>query len=262
MIHIINENNELKHRKFPLGRGIKKYLLKIKSQYKGDKNVEGYKRLNNILEMDGINYNEMKRLKNFFDNYNGDTNSTEYILNGGKNMALWVNNTLNNATKSVYEFKKAQKEAGISNAFIKPHEKNRQTSVKKPTKVKIKNDSTNLLNGTSLKFESRNRIYIISEDILKDIDINEECYKTYDDILKEKNKFIHNDFTLRKAMFYKKHNIITIYSYKPIMDNDIVYTSKKEALSKSDNGAIFSKKVPLTDIQWLSPNIGKYIHVL
>ena len=261
MIHI-NENNELKHRKFPLAKGIKKHLLQIKNTYKGDKNVDGYKRLNNILEMDGINYNEMKRLKNFFDNYNGDTNSVEYILNGGKNMALWVNNTLNNATKSVYDFKKAKKEAGFKNAFIKPHEKNRQTTVKKPTKVKIKNDSQNLFNGTELRFENKNRTIIISEEILKDININEECYKTYDEVLKEKNLFNNDDFTFRKAMFYKKHNNITVYSYKPIKDNDIVYTSKKEVLSKSNDGKIFSKKVPLSDIQWINPNIGKYIHIL
>lgn len=159
MIHFINEgNSELKNRTFPLAKGIKKHLNNTLKNYKGDKSVDGYKRLNNILSMEnGISYNEMKRIKNFFDNYGGSNKSTEFILNGGEPMKLWVTNTLNTATKAIHDFKQAKKDAGISNAFIKSHEKNRQSKkTNKPTQVKIKTNNINkqIKNNTSLKFEN------------------------------------------------------------------------------------------------------------
>lgn len=159
MIHILNEGNkELKGRIFPLGKGIRKHLYNTLQNYNGDKTIEGYKRLINLLNMEnGVSYEEMKRLKNFFDNYQGTKKSYEYILNGGEPMQLWVNNTLNSATKAIHDFKQAKKEAGINNAFIKNHEKNRQTKKKnKPTQVKFKTNDVNkqIKNNDLLKFEN------------------------------------------------------------------------------------------------------------
>lgn len=159
MIHFINEeNSELKNRVFPLPKGIKKHLLNTLKNYNGDKTVDGFKRLNNLLSMNGgIAYNEMKRIKNFFDNYEGTNKSFEYTLNGGEPMKMWVNNTLNTATKAIHDFKQAKKDAGISNAFIKNHEKNRQTKKQnKPTQVKFKTNDVNknLSNNELLKFEN------------------------------------------------------------------------------------------------------------
>ena len=160
MIHFINEggNSELKHRVFPLSKGIKKHLIDTLRNYRGDKTIEGYKRLNNLLSMtNGISYSEMKRLKNFFDNYQGTDKSVEFLLNGGEPMKLWVNNTLYTATKAIHDFKQAKKDAGISNAFIKSHEKNRQSKKKnKPTQVKFKtnNVNKNISNNELLKFEN------------------------------------------------------------------------------------------------------------
>lgn len=159
MIHFINEeNNELKHRIFPLPKGIKKHLLNTLENYDGDKTIDGFKRLNNLLSIEnGISYNEMKRIKNFFDNYEGTNKSFEFILNGGEPMKIWVNNTLNTATKAIHDFKQAKKDAGINNAFIKSHEKNRQSKkTNKPTQVKFKtnNVNKNISNNELLKFEN------------------------------------------------------------------------------------------------------------
>ena len=166
MLHILTEdgNRELKGRKFPIPDNVRRILQKTLDNYNGDKTVDGYKRLNNILSMDEIQYNEMKRIKNFFDNYNGTDKSSEYILNGGDAMKTWVNNTLYTATKAIDDFKKSKKQAGINNAFIKPHEKNRQTKKKnKPTQVKFQtnNFSQKMLNGEPLKYESLNRKTIL-----------------------------------------------------------------------------------------------------
>lgn len=160
MIHILTEGNkELKNRIFPLGKEIKKHLINTINTYDGDKTVDGYKRLNNILSMkNGISYNEMKRIKNFFDNYQGTDKSFEFILNGGEPMKLWVNNTLNTATKAIHDFKQSKKDAGIENAFIKTHEKNRQTKKEnKPTQVKFKtnNINNNIKDNNLLQFENK-----------------------------------------------------------------------------------------------------------
>ena len=138
MLHIITEdgNRELKGRKFPIGKGIRKHLTNILNNYNGDKSIEGYKRLNNILNMeDGIEYNEMKRIKNFFDNYNGTADNIVYILNGGDEMKNWVNNTLDSATSAIRDIKKDKKEMGMKNSFIKNHIKHRGL---KPQQTEIK----------------------------------------------------------------------------------------------------------------------------
>ena len=179
MIHFINEeNSDLKHRVFPLPKGIKKHLMNTLENYSGDKTIDGFKRLNNIISMEnGITYNEMKRIKNIFDNYQGTNKSFEFILNGGEPMKMWVNNTLNTATKAIHDFKQAKKDAGISNAFIKNHEKNRQSKkTNKPTQVKFKTNDVNknISNNELLKFEN-----ILRED----------SYNEYYEILAENDEY-------------------------------------------------------------------------
>lgn len=159
MLYLFEDgNSELKGRKFPLPIGIRKHLTQILNNFNGNKNSVGYKRLNNLLSMDGIEYNEMKRIKNFFDNFNGKEDSIEFQLNGGKAMQTWVNNTLSTTTNAIKDFKNAKKEAGMSNAFIKPHTKNRLTkNAMKVTTVKPnfgKDTISNVFNGEIFKFES------------------------------------------------------------------------------------------------------------
>lgn len=174
MIHLILEdgNSDLKGRFFPLGDGIRKYLTNLLNTYEGDKGTSGYKRLCNILTMpNGIAYNELKRIKNFFDNFEGDKKSNEYVLNGGDIMKLWVDNTLNTATSAIEGFKQAKKDAGFNNAFIKPHTKDRQNKTSKPTvsKFQTTNTSKNISNNTAIKYESKIRNVYITETQKKDI---------------------------------------------------------------------------------------------
>lgn len=165
MIHFINEggNSELKNRKFVMGKGIVKHLQNTLQNYDGDKTIEGYKRLNNLLQMDSITYNEMKRLKNFFDTYQGTPDNPTFILNGGEIMQNWVNNTLNSATSAIRDIKQDKKDMGMENAFIKKHHKNLQTS--KPTQAKFntQNIEQNLNNNDNIKYENKQHIIYLSE---------------------------------------------------------------------------------------------------
>jgi hypothetical protein len=173
MLHLIFEGNkDLNNRTFPLANGIRKHLHNTLVNYTGDKTIEGYKRLNNVLNMDSISYHEMKRIKNFFDNYKGSPKSSEFILNGGEPMMNWVNNTLNTATKAIHDFKQAKKEAGINNAFIKPHEKQRQIRKDKPTQAKIqsKDVAKKIGDNNTIRFESKEkRTIYITENVFKEL---------------------------------------------------------------------------------------------
>ena len=220
MIHLINEeNSELRNRKFPLPDGIRKQLQSVLDNYNGDKTVDGYHRLNNILSMDGIKYSEMKRIKNFFDHYTGSDKSDEFILNGGEPMKLWVNNTLNTATKSIEDYKQAKKDAGIKNAFIKPHEKERQIRKNKPTQVKFQtNNATKALsNGEIMKYESKspnNKKLNENTDILKYIPkrVFNTIEKFNQEVQKQK-EYMDDEYCLKERDDYD-------YTISPITIND------------------------------------------
>lgn len=161
MLHLLFEsgdgNSELKGKRFPLGKNIYAHLKETLDNYKGDKSVEGYKRLVNIINMDdnegGILYNEMKRIKNFFDNYNGSKDSVNYILNGGEPMENWVRNTLNTAIETVKGFKQAKAMGGLKNSFRKEHTKDRVVKPPKETKIKMSDINKNLLNVAESGFK-------------------------------------------------------------------------------------------------------------
>lgn len=151
---INEENSELRHRRFPLTDGIRKHLMSIMSSYDGDKTTVGYKRLNNLLSNeDGISYRDMKRIKNFFDNYVGTDNSDEYRLNGGDAMKWWVNNTLNTARAAIFNYKQAKKDAGISNAFRKTHQKERQIRKNKATHAKFDVSNRKMMSNKTIRYE-------------------------------------------------------------------------------------------------------------
>lgn len=243
MIHIITENNELRHRKFKLPDGIKSYLNDVLKKYKGDKTIDGYKRLNNILDMDGISYLEMKRIKNFFDNYNGSDKSTEFILNGGEPMKLWVNNTLYTATKAVHDYKQAKKDAGIKNAFIKHHEKERQIKKNKPTQVKFKTDNTssNIFSDNLMKYESiskkvsqlnenNNILSVLPKKVFSQI-------AKLNDAVNAQKQYMEDEFCLKERDGYD-------YSLSTIVVNDngeMEYDIRYDDLNKTH----YHEKIPL-----------------
>jgi len=90
---------------------------------KNDKNSEGYKRAKGILNNNLIEYSQMKRIKNWFDTFEGSNEDIEYRLNGGKTMHNWVDSTLNRETEAIKAPKKIKMETGLSNQFIKSHNK-------------------------------------------------------------------------------------------------------------------------------------------
>lgn len=84
-------------------------------------NIEGIKRLKNLINARVINTNEMYRLKNDFERM--DSKSDEYRLLGGAKMKRWIEQQLKTATTMSKHSKDVKHMLGDTNAYIKKHQK-------------------------------------------------------------------------------------------------------------------------------------------
>lgn len=175
MIHFLNEggnSNLLKRNvKAPLGKSIKRHLMKIYNDFDGDRGSRGFLRLANVLSMDGeeggINYNELTQLSHVMNNLL--PKSEEFRLLGGKLMKSWVDISLKSMENNDRADKQARKNAGETNAFRRTHTKDRQNKRKnKPTigRFQTKNISKSIGNNSFVKLsENKNgKTVIISEE--------------------------------------------------------------------------------------------------
>jgi 8-oxo-dGTP pyrophosphatase MutT (NUDIX family) len=85
-------NSELYNKTYKLPTDILKHIQKVLTSYP---NGEGVKRAKHLLKNKYVTYQSLKRLKNFFDHYNGD-NQQQYELAGGNLMKSFVEKTLQN----------------------------------------------------------------------------------------------------------------------------------------------------------------------
>lgn len=80
-----------------------------------------------------ISYPNLKMSKTRLEQAKENGNTSEYKKRGGDETLEWINNVLKTDRDAIYNTKKAGMESGMSNKFIKSHEKNRTTS--NPTDV-------------------------------------------------------------------------------------------------------------------------------
>ena len=127
-------NKELYNKKVKIPDEIREHMRNSFNSISSSPNDEGYKRNNELQNSEEISYQQLKRIKNFFDNFKGTAQDTAFILNGGEYMKNWVNETLRFLRDDIYTIKKNKKEAGLANQFNKSHEKNDISSMNRPTK--------------------------------------------------------------------------------------------------------------------------------
>jgi len=84
---------------------------------------KGVKRAKDIINNKEISYGQMTRLKNYFDNYEGDMSDNEFKIIGGNITKKWVNNELFKDTESIRRIKKSKMDSGMENQFLSPHKK-------------------------------------------------------------------------------------------------------------------------------------------
>lgn len=95
-----------------------------------DKNSEGFKRNQELQTKNFIDYKQLKRIKNFFDNFKGNHKEPSFILNGGVEMKNWVDSILRKMRQGLDLSKRNKADTGMMNQYIKPHEKKDFTNVR------------------------------------------------------------------------------------------------------------------------------------
>lgn len=90
----------------------------------GDVNTEGWKRNQELRQNKQITYQQIKRVKNWFDSYNGNKEDAPFILNGGDRMKNWCDEVLKVWRNNLEGGKKIKSDAGMQNQYNDSHEKN------------------------------------------------------------------------------------------------------------------------------------------
>ncbi len=112
-------NSELRGGKILIDDDINYHLKRIYNAYNGPKDVEGYERLRGLCDNNNVSYEQLKRIKNFFDGYEGKNNETTYLLNGGTKMREWVKSKLDDMRNNISSKKKNMKNVGMTNQYQK-----------------------------------------------------------------------------------------------------------------------------------------------
>jgi len=157
-------NKDLYGKNIILPEKIVNHLESSFAQAKGaSESTHGYKRNKELRNKGSITYQGLKRIKNWFDNFNGNPNDLSYILNGGDYMKNWVNHQLDSMRNNVYTTKKNKSDSGMQNQFISPHTKDDITNLNRPSKSHSKND---LIDYDTAVTESLKRINELIQKII------------------------------------------------------------------------------------------------
>lgn len=116
-------NKSLYDKKAKLPESLIKHLEDSFNSIQGDSNTEGYNRNKELREGGIITYQQLKRVKNWFDGYNGNKEDAPFILNGGDRMNNWCNTVLNHWRTTLENGKKIKADSGMQNQYIDNHQK-------------------------------------------------------------------------------------------------------------------------------------------
>ena len=118
---LFETNQDLVDKTYTIPNDLYNILSQNYKRVNGEKNIEGIKRLKNLINMRTINTNEMYRLKNEFENM--DEKSGTFSLLGGTKMKRWIDQQLKTATSVSRHSKDVKHMLGDTNAYIKKHQK-------------------------------------------------------------------------------------------------------------------------------------------
>ena len=127
-------------------------LKSIQASLVSNPQGEGVKRAKNILRAGQITYQAMKRLKNYFENFNADFGDPiQYALAGGDMMRNFVDSTLQadrdavEHSKEVRQDMEADVDMGISTGYDAPQLNEEKKELDKNAVAVIVNDDNKIL---------------------------------------------------------------------------------------------------------------------
>jgi len=101
-----------------------KHLNDCFTSVHGNQNTEGYNRNQQLRQTKQVTYQQIKRIKSWFDNFSGKKEDAPFILNGGDRMKIWCDEVLRVWRENDKNGKTIKMNAGMQNQFIDDHEKN------------------------------------------------------------------------------------------------------------------------------------------
>lgn len=116
-------NSNLYNKTAKLPDTLIKHLKVCFDSVSADSNTEGYNRNQEFQKSKVATYQQIKRIKNWFDSYSGNKEDAPFILNGGDRMNNWCDTVLNHWRESVKGGKQIKSDTGMQNAFIDDHSK-------------------------------------------------------------------------------------------------------------------------------------------
>ena len=116
-------NSNLYNKTAKLPDSLVKHLTLCFSSVNADSNTEGFNRNQELNKNKIATYQQIKRIKNWFDGYDGDGKDAPFILNGGERMKTWCDHVLNHWRETLESGKKIKSDTGMSNQYIDDHQK-------------------------------------------------------------------------------------------------------------------------------------------
>ena len=93
-------NSNLYNKTIELPKEVMEYLQTCFDHVpNSDSSIEGHKRNEELRNTGYVTYQQLGRIKNWFDNYSGDGKDAPYILNGADYMRKWVETTIQDLRK-------------------------------------------------------------------------------------------------------------------------------------------------------------------
>ena len=117
-------NSNLYNKKAKLPVSLIKHLKDCFNSVNGNSNTEGYNRNQELVKSGVATYQQIKRIKNWFDGYNGNKEDAPFILNGSDRMKTWCDEVLRVWRDDDGSSKKIKSDSGMQNQYLSSNEKN------------------------------------------------------------------------------------------------------------------------------------------
>jgi hypothetical protein len=107
-------NSELYNKKWDFPEDMRKHMKVCFTKVKNaDTSMDGYKRNLRLQQADSLGYRELKRIKNFFDAFKGQTTDAPFILNGENKMKQFVESVLSGARQGMSSTQRHKDDTGM-----------------------------------------------------------------------------------------------------------------------------------------------------
>jgi hypothetical protein len=126
-------NSKLVGKIFDIPHRVLKAININLTKFSDQKDSKGYKRAIFLLKNKRCTYEQLKRIKNYFDSVDKENfDEIEYLLNGGDELKNWVEDTLTQSRQDVNRGNSIRSSAGLKNQF-----RSKRKDSNKPKSVNI-----------------------------------------------------------------------------------------------------------------------------